>query len=100
MVDLEKELKLLLKTGKCNYGYKEVLEALYHKKVLGIILASKIPKEIYSKILYYAKLAEVPVYIFNGSSMELGNLCGKKFPITSIAIISPGESNILELFKT
>lgn len=99
MVELIKELPLLFKTGKVVYGYKEVLDSIYHRKVLGVILASKIPEEIFKKVSYYCKLSNIPLYIFNGTSKELGELCGKKFMISSIAILNPGESSILEIFK-
>jgi large subunit ribosomal protein L30e len=99
MVDLAKELPLLFKTGKVVYGYKEVINVLYHGKVNGVIIASKIPKEIFDKLTYYCKLANVPYYIFEGSSAELGKLCGKNFVISSIAILNAGESSILDLFK-
>lgn len=99
MVDLTKELPLLFKTGKVIYGYKEVVSALYHSKILGVIVASKVPKQIKDKVIYYCKLAGVPYYIFEGSSVELGKLCGKNFVISSIAILNPGESSIMELFQ-
>ncbi len=99
MVELSKELPLLFKTGRVVYGYKEVISSLYHSKILGVIVASKIPKEIFEKIIYYCKLSNVPYYIFEGTSRELGKLCNKPFVITSIAIINQGESSILEIFK-
>ncbi|SRR5579885_3205191 len=99
MVDLLKELSLLFKTGKVVYGNKEVINVLYHGKVLGVIVASKIPKEIFDKVTYYCKISGIPYYVFDGTSAELGKLCGKPFMISSIAILNQGESNILELFK-
>lgn len=98
-MDLGKELNLLLKTGKVVYGIKEVTQAIYFKKVLGIIIARGIPEHMFNKLLYYAKIFSVPYYIYEGSSRELGVLCGKKFPISSIAILSPGESSILSIFE-
>jgi len=98
-IDLAKELSLLFKTGKVVYGYKEVINVLYHGKVLGVIVASKIPKEIFDKITYYCKISNIPYYIFDGSSTELGKLCGKPFMISSIAILNQGESSIMEIFK-
>jgi len=95
----EKELQLLFKTGKVVIGMKETLKAIYHKKIMGLIIAKNIPKDIFDKLYYYAKLASIPVYVYEGSSKELGTLCGKKFPISSIAILSAGESGILKLFN-
>ncbi len=99
MIDLSKELPLVFKTGKVIYGYREVLNSIYHSRILGVIVASKIPLEIFKRIVYNCKLANVPYYVFEGTSKELGKLCNKPFVITSIAIINQGESNILEIFK-
>lgn len=99
MVDISKELPLLFKTGKVVYGFKEVTHTMYSKKVQGVIIAKGIPKHMLDKLVYYAKLFSIPYYIYDGTSRELGILCGKKFPISSIAILSAGESSILSLFE-
>jgi large subunit ribosomal protein L30e len=99
MVEIEKELPLLFKTGKVVYGFREVMKTIYAKKVLGLIIARDMPKNLYDKLIYYVKIFSIPYYIYEGSSKELGVLCGKKFVISSIAILSPGESSILNLFE-
>jgi len=94
---LGNEIKLLLKTGKVIIGMRKALKALKLGKAKAVIIASKIPKQIEEDVLYYAKLGNIPVIRFDGTSYELGTLCGKFFPITTIAVLDPGESRILEL---
>ena len=45
----------------------------------------------------YSNLSEIPVHIFDGSSVDLGSICGKPFTVSVLVIQEPGDSNILEL---
>ncbi len=93
---LDNELRRLLKTGKVVIGAKRSLDAIKLGKAKGVVLATKLPKYIEDDVLYYAKLSGIKVIRFPGSSYELGTAVGKPFPITTIAIIDPGDSNLLE----
>ncbi len=96
MSSLDNELRRLLKTGKIVIGAKRSLDAIRLGKAKGVVLATKLPKHIEDDVLYYAKLSGIKVIRFPGSSYELGTAVGKPFPITTIAIIDPGDSNLLE----
>ena len=37
------------------------------------------------------------VYTFEGSSVQLGKACGKPFMVSALAVVNPGESDILSL---
>ncbi len=89
-------MRRLLKTGKVVIGAKRSLDAIRLGKAKGVVLATKLPKHIEDDVLYYAKLSGIKVIRFPGSSYELGTAVGKPFPITTIAIIDPGDSNLLE----
>ncbi len=93
---LDNELRRLLKTGKVVIGAKRSLDAIRLGKAKGVVLATKLPKYIEDDVLYYAKLSGIKVIRFPGSSYELGTAVGKPFPISTIAILDPGDSNLLE----
>ncbi len=93
--DFVRELQTALKTGKATLGYRSTLKAIIGGRAKLVILARNAPATISEEIKYYASLAQIPVYVFNGSSRELGAACNKPFLVSSIAIIDPGESNIL-----
>ncbi|MDH5811569.1 MAG: 50S ribosomal protein L30e [Candidatus Methanomethylicaceae archaeon] len=95
-MDLSKELKVAISTGKVEVGYKVSLKALNRKKAKLIVMASNTPENLSSRIKQIAG-TEVPLYIFPGSSWDLGGVCGKPYQVTTIAIIDPGESSILQL---
>ena len=95
-LSFESELRMAIKTGKVRFGSKEAIKALKHGKAKMVIIAANAPKEIKDDILYYAKLSKIPVYIFQGTSVELGTICGKPFMVAAITIYDEGDSRILE----
>mgnify|MGYP001772645000 CR=1 FL=1 len=90
-----RELQTVLKTGKAVIGYRGTRKAVVNGKAKLIILAKNAPSYITDEIKYYASLAQIPVYVFNGTSRELGAACNKPFLVSAIAILDPGESSIL-----
>ncbi len=94
---LEGEIKQVLKTGKYILGYRKSIRAIKMGKAKAVVVASKIPKWMEDDVMYYAKLGEIPVIKFKGTSYELGMVCGKPFPVAVMAILDPGTSRITEL---
>ena len=97
--DVEKELVTAIKTGRVVLGSRKTIKLLKLGKAKAVIVASNAPPEIRNDIMYYAKLGNVPVYVYPGTSVELGALCGKPFTVASLAIIDPGSSRIVELIE-
>jgi len=96
-VSLENSIKLLYKTGKVVLGSRKSVKLVKSGKAVGVVLASNIPKHVIEDFTYYATLGNVKIIRYAGSSYELGALLGKPFPVSAIAIIDPGDSNILEV---
>ncbi|USS40801.1 50S ribosomal protein L30e [Thermococcus aggregans] len=96
-MDLAFELRKALETGKVIIGSNETIRLAKVGGAKLIIVAKNAPKEIKDDINYYAKLSNIPVYEFEGTSVELGTMLGKPFVIASLAIVEPGESKILAL---
>ncbi|XP_045567559.1 60S ribosomal protein L30 isoform X2 [Salmo salar] len=48
-----------------------------------------------SEIEYYAMLAKTGVHHYSGNNIELGTACGKYFRVCTLAIIDPGDSDII-----
>ncbi|MGZ7047067.1 MAG: 50S ribosomal protein L30e, partial [Methanobacterium sp.] len=62
-----------------------------------VIIAKNCPEEVREDVMYYSKLSEVPVYTYEGSSVDLGSVCGKPFTVATLIIKDPGDSTILEV---
>ena len=96
-VSIERELKSLMKTGKYYLGARKTIKAVLTGKAKMVIVAENAPPEYRERGLYYAKLAGIPVYVYKGTSFDLGVACGKPFKVSMIAVIDEGQSRILEL---
>lgn len=44
---------------------------------------------------YYAMLAKTGVHNYSGDNNDLGTACGKFFRVSTLAIIDPGDSDII-----
>ncbi len=98
-VQFENQLKIAIRTGKVILGSKRTIQLAKLGKAKVIVVAANAPPKIKEDIMYYAKLSNIPVYIYEGSSVELGAICGKPFTVAALAIIDVGDSNILDLIK-
>ncbi len=94
-----REIQTALKTGKVVLGFNRTRRVLVNGKAKMIIIARNAPSDLREELEYYARLARVPVYVFDGTSRDLGATCNKPFFVSAMAVIDPGESMILELAK-
>jgi len=93
-MDLAHALKVALETGRVKIGLAETLEAAEAKKAKMLIVAKSCPD---AKLRAERALGKIPVYHYEGSAVELGQACGKPFPISAMAIVDAGSSAILTL---
>lgn len=98
-LDIQKELKITVKTGKIILGSKRTIKALMLRKGVLAICSSNCPEEIKKRIHQYAKLSNLPIYTFPGTSLELGAALGKPFMVSALTIVDPGESEIIKIVE-
>jgi len=100
-IDLEKALRITLKTGKVIIGSKRTLKAVKLGKVQMVIKANNCPEYIASDVYKYCQEFEPKIKIieYNGSSWDLGFICGKPFMISLLGIVSVGDSELKNLLK-
>jgi len=92
-------LQFAAKTGQVVLGSKKTKKLVLLGKAKLVVVTANAPPEIKRDLKYYAKLSGIPVYVFPGTNIELGTILGKPFGVASMAIVDPGQSNILELVK-
>lgn len=93
-MDIAHALKLALTTGKVKMGLAESLATVQAKQAKLLVVSSSCPDP---KLLAEKKLNGVPVYHYEGTAAELGAACGKPFPVSTLAVLDPGSSQILSL---
>jgi large subunit ribosomal protein L30e len=97
----KRELGLILskavKTGKCVLGFREVQKSVRGSKI--IIYSNNLSKDRVKLLIDACRVANVPTLAYDGSSFELGSLCGKKFRISALAVKSAGDADLTSLLN-
>jgi len=92
-MDINRALKLAVKTGKVYFGIKQAIKAARAGEAKLFIKASNFPEEEVQNL----EELEVPNYTYTGNNYELGAVCGKPFSISILSVVGPGESDIMDL---
>ena len=90
-------VRLAVESGKVGFGARTGIMASLMGKAKLFVLASNTPKETKEKVEKYAKLSNIPLIKFDGTSMALGSVCGRPFPVSVLSVYEKGASNIMEL---
>jgi len=89
MIDIGRALRTAIITGNVRFGLEQTKKTMETGEARLVIVSDNCPEES-------IKRAEsVRVIEFSGNNMELGAACGKPFSISALAVLDPGESNIL-----
>jgi large subunit ribosomal protein L30e len=96
-MDIERGIRVAVDTGKVILGSNKSIQAIKLGNGELVVMAANAPKTLKDDVEIYSKLSEIPVHIFDGSSVELGSICGKPFTVSVLVVQEPGDSNILEL---
>jgi large subunit ribosomal protein L30e len=85
-MSLIEEIQSALKEDKVVIGYKNSLEFIKTGTPKLIVMASNTPKKDRADVEHDAKISGAKIEIFEGSSKELGVICGRPFPIMLLII--------------
>ncbi len=88
-IDLPRALRLAADTGDVRFGMRQVRKTVKSRQAKMVIVASNCPPAA------LRGLADVKVFRFPGTNADLGASCGVPFSVAALAVLSPGESNIL-----
>ncbi|MCK9150440.1 50S ribosomal protein L30e [Methanobacterium alcaliphilum] len=96
-MDVDRGIRVAVDTGIVTLGSEKSIQALKLGDGKLVIVADNSPEDIQEDVNYYAKLSNIPVYTYQGTSVDLGSVCGKPFTVATLVIKDPGDSTILEL---
>ncbi|MBN2477978.1 50S ribosomal protein L30e [Candidatus Micrarchaeota archaeon] len=94
-----KQIRLVVESGKVSFGFNKGVKSILLGKPKMVVLASESPKLVKDDVSIYSKTSKVPLFEFEGSTMELGSICGKPYPVSVLCIFEEGNSNILSLVE-
>jgi len=98
-MDIQKSIRMASDTGNVLFGHNSSVQSITQGKTKLVLIAKNVSKDVMVEVTKKCKLAEVPYYLFEGTSMELGSICGKPYPISVMSVLEEGDSDILELVK-
>lgn len=96
-MDVDRGIRVAVDTGSVVLGSKKSIQSLKLGNGKLVVVADNSPEDIKDDVNYYAKLSNIPVYTYEGTSVELGSVCGKPFTVATLVIDDPGDSTILEI---
>ena len=94
-VDLSKEIRRAVDTGKIVFGTKQSEKSILVGKSKLIIVASNAPDLVKESAVHKAAISGTPHLNFDGTGLQLGSICGKPFSILMMSIEDAGKSTIV-----
>jgi large subunit ribosomal protein L30e len=88
-IDLARALRLATDTGDVRFGIRQVRKAVKSRQAKLVIVSSNCPPAAVEG------LTDVRLFRFPGTNADLGASCGVPFSVAALAVLSPGNSNIL-----
>ncbi|UCE91706.1 MAG: 50S ribosomal protein L30e [Methanobacteriota archaeon] len=89
-MDVARALKAAATTGEVRYGLSQTLKAVRGGEAKLVVVSSNCQARDEIASAGAARVLEFP-----GTNVELGSACGKPYAISALAVIRPGDSNIL-----
>jgi large subunit ribosomal protein L30e len=83
---LIEDIQAAMKANNAILGYKKSLEYLRNNSPKTIVIANNLQAIEKREIEHDANISGTSIEIFDGSSKELGVVCGKPFPISALVI--------------
>jgi large subunit ribosomal protein L30e len=93
-MDFNASLRRAIKTGNVILGQNNTEKTIIEGKAQMVVVAANCPAAFKAKL---DGKKDLFIHTFEGSSVALGKACGKPFMVSTLAIVSPGESDILSL---
>ena len=83
---LTEEIQTAIKSGKAVIGYKESIKFIKLNTPKLIVITKNMAENDRKEVEHNAGISGVRLEMFDGSSKELGIICGKPFPVTTVVI--------------
>lgn len=90
-MNLVKTVRNAVDTDNVILGTKETLSAVLNGKVKFVVVASNCDAESRDDLKKYTELSGVELHEFDGTSIDLGEVCGKPFVVSMLGIVENKE---------
>lgn len=89
------DIRLAVDSGEVSLGIKQVIKSIEDNSAKLVITANKNKQDTLNDLKYITDISNIKLELFKGNSAELGSVCGKPYSVSTLSIINPGDSNIL-----
>jgi len=93
-MDFNVSLRRAIKTGNVIRGQNQTEQCINEGRAQMVVVAGNCPEKFRKSLSSREGLF---LYTFEGSSVQLGKACGKPFMVSALAVVDPGESDLLNL---
>ena len=93
---MNSDLRMAVDSGEVVLGIEETTRAINVSSAKLVIVSAVGNEATVSDLVHICGIAGVKLLKFAGNSMDLGAVCGKPYSVSSLAVISAGNSKILE----
>jgi large subunit ribosomal protein L30e len=93
-MDFNASLRRAIKTGNVILGQDKTQKCIQEGKAKIVVIAQNCPEKFRTQLKSYENIF---IHTFEGTSVALGKACGKPFMVSTLAVVDPGESDILSL---
>lgn len=84
-MNINEEIQNALKSKNAVIGFKNSIKVMKNETPELVVVSNNIPAEMKKEIEGNLK-SKTRIEVFNGSSKDLGVICGKPFPISTLTI--------------
>lgn len=92
-INIERSLKTAMRTGSVLTGANETIKAVKSGDAQLVVIASNTPERIRKEV----QSGSAPIFEYPGTNVQLGPATGVPYIVSVLAVIDPGESDILAL---
>ncbi|MFA6065481.1 MAG: 50S ribosomal protein L30e [archaeon] len=95
-VDLNKEIRRAVDTGKVIFGYDQSQKKLLSGEGELLIVCKNMQKNDKETIKQIANVESKKYYEYPENGLVLGSVCGKPFVVSALLVLDAGKSKVME----
>ena len=85
-MNVQEMIQEALKSKNIVIGYKDSIKFIKVNAPKLIVISNNLPESLRKEIEHNAKVGNMKLEVFSGSSKDLGIFCGKPFPVSTLVI--------------
>jgi large subunit ribosomal protein L30e len=94
-MDIGRQLKQGINSGEIVFGQRQTTSQCTRGTAKLVLVASNCPESFIDHLRN--SHPSVPIHQVTMVNRQLGAACGKPFPVSSLCVIEPGQSDLLQL---